>query len=185
MATHGVDSTSTSRLKTKSHRSANMKYWCEKKYAPIPLSTFYKKYRRYKKGQRVGDDWFIKPGRPPLFTNEEFEKLIKEEQSKKGSEKLTRNELKQILIDRSIQMNGNDSHSVGPNTIRNYMNLAGIHDVVVKLNKPPKQRYWSRRKKVPPPEEEVSEDKLDTEYAQGDESQHFGDYQHNGSDVFI
>ena len=178
------------------NRVANMKYWCEMKYAPIPLSTFMKKYRKFRLGQDVGNDWFKKPGRPPLFTNEQFEKMIKEEQAKKGSEKLSRNELKQILNDRFTQMSqekgkqADGSHSVGSSTIKNYMNLAGIHDVIVKLNKPPKQRYWSRRKKVPQPNDEgsheqVGTEELNLECPQHDEVPHFDNFQHNESGVFF
>lgn len=171
------------------NRVANMKYWCEKNFAPIPLSTFNKKYRRFNLGQDVGNDWFKKPGRPPLFTNEQFEKMIKEEQSKKGPEKLSRNELKQILNDRCIQMSqekgrqAHGSYSVGSGTIKNYMNLAGIHDVIVKLNKPPKQRYWSRRKKVP--NEPGGTEELNPEHVQHDDVPHFDNFHPNESGMYF
>ena len=122
--------------------------------------------------------------------------MIKEEQAKKGSEKLSRNELKQILNDRFTQMSqekgkqADGSHSVGSSTIKNYMNLAGIHDVIVKLNKPQKQRYWSRRKKVLQPNDEgsheqVGTEELNLERAQHDEVPHFDNFEHNESGVFF
>ena len=75
------------------------------------------------------------------------------------------------------------SYSVGSGTIKNYMNVAGIHDVIVKLNKPPKQRYWSRRKKVP--NEPGGTEELNPEHVQHDDVPHFDNFHPNESGMYF